>query len=187
MQSMILQWVSKSWTVVNRWQIFSTSLLRRLIKHTITSGCETKVFLYTTSCLNETGLSAYFIPVWGAYGYTEYLNQTAHYELASVFILLLLAYVVVAVALRGGAIGRLSVLSMLAALFGITAAAAYFNWTGDYQPQGRYLMVYLPILGTLIALYWRNLSVFWLSILSMMPFVLGLYSFYAIALLEIPK
>jgi hypothetical protein len=149
--------------------------------------------------LRDKGLSLYHILLernWaerifytglGAYGYTEYLNQTVHYELASAFILLLLAYVVVAVALRGGAIGRLSVLSMLAALFGITAAAAYFNWTGDYQPQGRYLMVYLPILGTLIALYWRNLSVFWLSILSMMPFVLGLYSFYAIALLEIPK
>ena len=105
----------------------------------------------------------------------------------SVFVLLLLAYVVIAVALRGGTTGRLSVLSTLAALFGITAAAAYINWTGDYQPQGRYLMGYLPIFGTLIALYWRNLSVFWLSVLTMVPFVLGLYSFYAIALVEIPK
>ncbi len=105
----------------------------------------------------------------------------------SIFVLLLLAYVVVAVALRGGTTGRLSVLSTLATLFGVTAAAAYINWTGDYQPQGRYLMVYLPILGTLIALYWRNLGVFWLSVLSMVPFALGLYSFYAVALVEISK
>ncbi len=80
-----------------------------------------------------------------------------------------------------------TVLSTLATLFGVTAAAAYINWTGDYQPQGRYLMVYLPILGTLIALYWRNLGVFWLSVLSMVPFALGLYSFYAVALVEISK
>ena len=149
--------------------------------------------------LRDKGLSLYHIVLernWaerifytglGAYGYTEYLNQTVHYKLVSVFVLLLLAYVVIAVALRGGTTGRLSVLSTLAALFGITAAAAYINWTGDYQPQGRYLMGYLPIFGTLIALYWRNLSVFWLSVLTMVPFVLGLYSFYAIALVEIPK
>ncbi len=128
-----------------------------------------------------------FYTAQGVYGYTEYLNQTAHYKIASAFILLLLAYVIFRVSFMGGMMGRLSVLSTLAALLGITAAAAYFNWTGDYQPQGRYLMVYLPILGTLIALYWRILNVLWLSLLSMVPFSLGLYSFYTIALVEISK
>jgi hypothetical protein len=123
----------------------------------------------------------------GAYGYTEYLNHTVHYKIASVFILLLLGYVIFVVALKGGAIGRLSVLSTLAALLGITAAAGYINWSGDYQPQGRYLMVYLPILGTLIVLYWQKLNVFWLSLLAAVPFSLGLYSFFSIALLEIAR
>ena len=123
----------------------------------------------------------------GAYGYTEYLNQTGHYEIVSTFILLLLAYVMVTVARRGGLMGRLSVLSTVAAIFGITAAAAYFNWTGDYQPQGRYLMVYFPMLGTLIAMYWQKLNVFWLSALAMLPFFMGLYSFISVALVEIPR
>jgi hypothetical protein len=123
----------------------------------------------------------------GAYGYTEYLNQTGHYEVVSVFILLLLVYVMLTVALRGGMMGRLSVLSTLAAIFGITAAAAYINWTADYQPQGRYLMVYIPMLGTLIAMYWQKLSVFWLTVLAVLPFFMGLYSFISVALVEIPR
>ena len=123
----------------------------------------------------------------GAYGYTEYLNQNGHYEIVSMFILLLLVYVMVTVVHRGGMMGMLSVLSTLAAIFGITAAAAYFNWTGDFQPQGRYLMVYLPMLGTLIAMYWQKLNVFWLTALAMLPLFMGLYSFFAVALVEIPK
>ncbi len=123
----------------------------------------------------------------GAYGYTEYLNQTGHYAVVSTFILLLLFYVMLTVVLRGGMMGRLSVLSTLAAIFGITAAAAYNNWTADYQPQGRYLMVYFPMLGTLIAMYWQKLNVYWLTALAMLPFFMGLYSFFAIALVEIPK
>ncbi len=123
----------------------------------------------------------------GAYGSTEYLNQTGHYEVASAFILALLAYVIFMVVAKGGLMGRLSVLSTLAAMAGITFAAAYSNWTGDYQPQGRYLMVYFPMLGTLIAMYWQKLNVLYLSLLAMVPFFMGLYSFLTIALLEIPR
>jgi len=123
----------------------------------------------------------------GAYGYTEYLNQNVHYEIVALFIVALLLYLIISISLRGRALGRLSVLSMLAALFGITAAAAYNNWVMDFQPQGRYLMVYLPIMGTLMALYWRLLSVRWLSILTAIPFLLGLYSILAVALVELPR
>lgn len=123
----------------------------------------------------------------GAYGSTEYLNQTAHYEMVSAFILVLLAYVILMVVFRGGVMGRLSVLSMLAAMAGITFAAAYSNWTGDFQPQGRYLMVYFPMLGTLIAMYWQEMNARYLSVLAMVPFFMALYSFLTIALIEIPR
>ncbi len=123
----------------------------------------------------------------GAYGPTAYLNQNLHYEIVAGFIVLLLLYVLLMISIRGDGMARMSVLSTVVAMFAITAAAAYINWTADYQPQGRYLMVYLPMLGTLIAMYWQKLNTFYLSILAAFPFILGLYSFFAIALVEIPK
>ena len=123
----------------------------------------------------------------GAYGYTEYLNQNQHYRIVAIFIVLLLLYLTLSIGLRGGAIGRLSLLSTFAALSGITAAAGYINWAVDFQPQGRYLMVYLPIIGTLMVMYWNILSVRWLSVLAAVPFLMGLYSILAVALVELPR
>jgi len=123
----------------------------------------------------------------GAYGYTEYLNRDVHYQVASFMIVLLFLYVLFSVLNRGGRMERLSVLSVLLALSGITMAAAYNNWTSDFQPQGRYLMVYLPIFGTLMAMYHYKLRAAWLSVLAAVPFLLALYSFFAIALIEIPR
>jgi len=123
----------------------------------------------------------------GAYGYTEYLNRDEHYQIASVLILLLFFYVLFKVLSGGGAMARMSVLSTLAAMSGVTLAAVYINWAADFQPQGRYLMVYLPIFGSLIVMYWQRLSVRWLSALASIPFLLALYSFLAIALIEIPR
>jgi hypothetical protein len=121
----------------------------------------------------------------GAYGYTEFLNRYLHYEIVSGFIVALLFYILLMVSLRGGAMGRLSALSLLAAMTAVTLAAAYANWTQDFQPQGRYLLVYLPLLGTLMALYRKTLSTAVISLLASVPFALGLYSYFSIALVEI--
>jgi hypothetical protein len=123
----------------------------------------------------------------GAYGYTEYLSPDRHYKLAITLIMLFYLYVLVMIVVRGDGLARLSVLSVLAAMTGLTMAAIINNWDQSYQTQGRYLLVYLPMLGTLIAMYSHILSTRWLSVLAMGPFLLGLYSFYAIALVELPK
>jgi|GEM_PF-2221352 len=123
----------------------------------------------------------------GAYGYTEYLNSIMHYQIASFFILLMFIYVVLTIFILGDAVARLSVLSALAAMFGLVLAAAYNNWTMDLQPQGRYLMVFLPIFGSLMAMYARMLNVRVLMLLAVVPFTLALYSFLAVALVELPK
>ncbi len=121
----------------------------------------------------------------GAYGYTEYLNSDRHYRLVGLFLIMLFMYVVLSVGVRGNAMARMSILSMLAAMIGITLAAIINNWTQSFQTQGRYLMVYLPLLGSLIVMYWNMLSARWLSLLALLPFLLGLYSFYAVGLVEI--
>ena len=83
--------------------------------------------------------------------------------------------------------GRMTVLSVLASMFAITAAAIINNWDQSFQTQGRYLMVYLPLLGTLIVTQSHKLNTAWLSLLALGPFMLGLYSFFAVALVEIPN
>ena len=100
---------------------------------------------------------------------------------------MLFLYVVLTILAKGDGIARLSVLSALAAMFGLALAAAINNWTQDYQTQGRYLIVYLPIFGSLMAAYAKNLNVTFLVLLAMVPFAMALYSFIAIALVEIPK
>lgn len=122
----------------------------------------------------------------GAYGYTEFLNSDRHYRLAAVLLMLFFLYVILSVFIRGNATARLSVLSVLAAMAGITIAAIINNWTQSFQTQGRYLMVYLPLLGTLMVMYSNKLDEKWLSLLVLVPFLLGLYSFYAVGLVEIP-
>ena len=123
----------------------------------------------------------------GAYGYTEFLNSNAHYQFVSGAIVLFFLYVVLTIVIRGDGMARLAVLSTMAAMAGITLAAIANNWLQSFQTQGRYLIVYLPLLGTLIALYKDKLSALWLSLLASIPFLLGLYSFLAIAMTEIPK
>jgi len=122
----------------------------------------------------------------GAYGYTEFLNSDRHYRLAGVLLTLFFLYVILNVAIRGDAMARLSVLSVLAAMAGITFAAIINNWTQSFQTQGRYLMVYLPLLGSLMAMYPEKLNEKWLSLLALAAFMLGLYSFYAVGLIEVP-
>ena len=123
----------------------------------------------------------------GAYGYTEYLSPDRHYLWACVLITLFFLYVILTISIRGDGLARLSVLSVLAAMAGLTMAAIINNWDQSFQTQGRYLLVYLPMLGTLIAMYAHLFTTRWLSLLAMGPFLLGLYSFYAVALVELPK
>lgn len=128
-----------------------------------------------------------FYTALGAYGYTQYLSPDRHYRLASGLILLFFLYVIVLVSIRGDSLARLSALSILAAMVGLVMAAIFNNWDQSFQTQGRYLLPYLTMLGTLIAMYPHKLNTGWLSVLAMGPFLLGLYSFYAVALVELPK
>jgi len=128
-----------------------------------------------------------FYTALGAYGYTQYLSPDRHYVLASGLIMLFFLYLIVLVSIKGGGMGRLSVLSVLAAMIGLVLAVIINNWLQSFQTQGRYLLVFLPMTGTLCAMYAHKLNTSILSLLAMGPFVLGLYSFYAVALVELPK
>lgn len=123
----------------------------------------------------------------GTYGYTEYLNSYLHFEIVTAFILLLFLYAVVMISIKGDGFARMAVLSTVAAIGGVTLAAFWVNWNDDFQPQGRYLMVYLPLFGSLMAMYRHKLNMAVVSLLAGVPFLLAVLSFFAVALLEISK
>ncbi len=123
----------------------------------------------------------------GAYGYLEFLNSYPHYAALSILIVLLFLYATLTIAIKGGAMAGLSVLAMLASMAGITFAAVLNNWDQDYQPQGRYLLVYFPLFGSLLAMYARKLNLTLVSFLAWLSFLLAAYSFFGIGLVEIPK
>ena len=123
----------------------------------------------------------------GAYGYLEFLNNYTHYEIVSALVLLLFLSSILTITIKGDGMARMSLLSMLAAMGGITFAAMLNNWDQDYQPQGRYLMVYLPLFGSILALNAKRLNLTLVNSLAWLAFVLAMYSFFAVGLVEIPK
>ncbi len=123
----------------------------------------------------------------GTYGYTEILNSYPHFKIVSLFIVLLFLYSITIITIRGDGMARMAVLCTLASIIGVTLAAFWANWSMDFQPQGRYLMVYLAMFGSLLAMYGNKLNMTILSLIASVPFLLAAYSFFAVALLEIPK
>lgn len=122
----------------------------------------------------------------GTYGHTEYLNTNTHFVAMATLIVLLALYVFAQAARQPGAWPKVQVLTTVLAGFALLVAAAYMNWTGDYQPQGRYLMPWLVMLGSLMMVYRSALHQNLIAVLLVPAFSLSLYSFYAVALAEVP-
>ncbi|MFT5607982.1 MAG: hypothetical protein ACI9PZ_001791 [Parvicella sp.] len=123
----------------------------------------------------------------GAYGYLEYFNTYTHYEIVVALILLVGLLSFLTIAIKGNAMERMSLLSMLMAMLALTLAAFWSNWTQDYQPQGRYLMVYIPLFGSILMMNEKYINKPLTNGLSCLVFLLAVFSFYAVGLIEIPK
>lgn len=123
----------------------------------------------------------------GAYGYLEFLNDTIHYKLASLFILIFVAYLTIEILMKGTIYDRITLPCAITAMLGLLFAAALSSWQSDLQAQGRYLLVYLPILGSVIILNRHLLNLNGLFIFSIIPFLLALFSFIFVGIMEIPK
>ena len=69
----------------------------------------------------------------------------------------------------------------------VVAASAYFSWTADYQPQGRYLFPILPMFAFLFYRYREALRSRAFYLLFGFLFAGSIYSFIFTALRNIPK
>jgi uncharacterized membrane protein len=67
------------------------------------------------------------------------------------------------------------------------SVSLYHSWTKDFQAQGRYLIPILPMLGVLCAQGRNAISQKIFTLFTTSMFLLSVYSYICVALLEIPR
>jgi hypothetical protein len=118
-----------------------------------------------------------FESAFGVYGFADYVASKIYYDLLRAIALALLVALFIAV-LRSKSPANIALLLIIAlSAGGLVAMSIWLSWTIAFQPQGRYLLPILPMLGILYyhtRLYSPPGLVEWLSL---MLFILAAYSF----------
>ena len=83
---------------------------------------------------------------------------------------------------RGADNGRLLLLNLSGCGLLLVGAAAWASWTKDFQPQGRYMLPLLPMLGLLLARTGPLFPPLLLHALFTLMFLLSLCSFLFVGL-----
>lgn len=119
----------------------------------------------------------------GVYGYMNRWAAPWRYNVTLLIAALSGVYLIGAVAWRRHLAALLWLTLPLALLGGLIVAAAYFYaYRYDYQPQGRYLFPFLPLLGFALARFKAYGVTLWpLAIPAALLFGLGVWSFVAVA------
>jgi hypothetical protein len=88
---------------------------------------------------------------YGVYGYMTVSGSTAYYTLMGLTGFFFLGFLFLTVLLRGGWWERSLVLNLVVCGLSLVGMACYRTWIMDFQAQGRYMLVLLPMLGVLLA------------------------------------
>jgi uncharacterized membrane protein len=128
-----------------------------------------------------------FRSAFGVYGYSTISAGFVYYDLVRWTGLAFLTLVLVSLLVRAGVYVNLQTLAVLGLSAALVAVALYHSWTKDFQPQGRYLIPILPMLGVLCAQGKEYLSVRIMTTMTLCMFLLSSYSFICLGLLEIPR
>jgi hypothetical protein len=123
----------------------------------------------------------------GVFGYFTISAPFIYYDLVRWSGLWLLSFFFLSVFLRGGIGGSTVAMAVLGLSLALIGVSFYHSWTVDFQPQGRYLLPIIPMLG--IAYGMNSEAVYRpvLSISVVVMFLLSLYAFIFQGLLYIPK
>jgi len=128
-----------------------------------------------------------FRSAFGVYGYSTISAGFVYYDLVRWTSLAFLAMVLVSLFVRGGIYVNLQTLAAVGLSAALISVALYHSWAKDFQPQGRYLIPILPMLGVLCAQGKEYLNVKIMTFFTMCMFLLSSYSFICLGLLEIPR
>ncbi len=119
---------------------------------------------------------------YGVYGYMTVSDTTTYYTLMQRAGFAFLLLVVLTVLLRGSWQDRLVLGSGLVCSLALIAAALYTAWTKDFQAQGRYIIVILPMIGMLLARTEQLFPPLLLRSCILFMFFLSLYNFIFVGL-----
>jgi len=121
----------------------------------------------------------------GMYGYFTAVGAEAYYNILRPVGVALFVLLSLSVLFRGGISGNLLFFIFLGGSGSLIAASLYHAWTMDFQTQGRYLFPIFPM-ASVVLFHFRDLmeSVLYKLLLTAM-FLLSVYSFVFIALLQL--
>jgi len=120
----------------------------------------------------------------GVYGYMQYYSPPWVYNMFRLLHLLLILQIIYYLYKKFTSIKLLYTLLGCGVLITLIIASSYFfSYLYDYQPQGRYLLPFIPVFGlifTKIEIPTRNLIITFSCL-----FLLSLYSFFTVGLLNL--
>jgi hypothetical protein len=128
-----------------------------------------------------------FITAFGAYGFTQYFASPTFYELVRIIGFAILGLMLLGTLIHGPPSTHVLLMMIGICCSLLTVMLLWRSWTISFQPQGRYFAPILPMLGIMyyhIRPYVYDKVVAGLSVCL---FLLGVYSFIFIGLLEIGK
>lgn len=128
-----------------------------------------------------------FRSAFGYYGYFSTPASEPLYDAFRVLFAALVFYLFLFGFIKGSALQRSILGIALLVISALISTAIWKAWISDFQPQGRYLFAIVPILGVLFSLLYKRLNPKILSVIVLMMFVLGVFSFMSIGILEIPR
>ena len=129
--------------------------------------------------------SSVFKSAFGVYGYLEYPSGDIYYSLMKSMLIVLLAYISLAILFKSSWTTKLLLGGFIGAFAGLIMMTAWNSWTKDYQAQGRYYLSLFPILGILLFTSRKDINPNIVAIIVSIMFMCSLYSFAYIGLLEI--
>ncbi|WP_417909494.1 hypothetical protein [Candidatus Electronema sp. PJ] len=121
---------------------------------------------------------------YGVYGQMSVAGSKRYYTFMQNCGWLFLGFVYLSVLLRGSWWERLLLLNLTVCSLALIGGGAWASWSKDFQPQGRYMLPVLPMLGVLIARSERLLLPLLLRSFVVLMFILSLCSFMFVGLVS---
>lgn len=119
---------------------------------------------------------------YGVYGQMSVAASKSYFDLMICLGWLFLAFVCLTVLLRGGWSERLLLLNLTCCGLALIGGGIWASWTKDFQPQGRYMLPVLPMLGLVLSRTAPLFQPLLLRSFFTLMFLLSLGSFLFIAL-----
>ncbi len=123
----------------------------------------------------------------GVYGYSTISAGYGYYDLVRWTGAAFLAVFLLALLARSGLYVSLQTLAVILLSATLISVSLYHSWTKDFQAQGRYLIPILPMLGVLCMQGRNAISPKIITLFTTAMFLLSVYSYICVALLEIPR